>query len=441
MFRSSSLRLALFYTAGFSLAVVVLGLATAYATRGALSQEFDARIRTEAAALVQEFNDEGLQGLRDAVSERDQTPGAVDYGLREPGGKAMAGSLAAVSTAPGWSNLRMTGTNGGDREVRILTTVMPGGYRLMIGDDREHVEVLDGIFLRSFAWTLSGVVLLGLLGGFALSRDVHRRLAAITATAEAIIDGDLARRVPVGGSDDDLGRLAATLNRMLDRISALMDSLKQVSTDIAHDLRTPLTRLRQRLEDNIEHARLGRADDLEATLTDLDEILGTFAALMRIAQIEGGVRRAGFQPTDLASAARTAAEAFLPTAEDAGQTLVTDCPLPVVIHGDRELLVQMVVNLIENALRHAGQGANVVVRAVRDGADAVVRVSDDGPGIPPEERDRVLDRFYRLERSRTTPGSGLGLALVAAVARLHRAQVMLEDAEPGLTVTIRFPAD
>ena len=183
------------------------------------------------------------------------------------------------------------------------------------------------------------------------------------------------------------------------------------------------------------------AESIEAALAELDEILGTFAALLRIAQIESGARRAAFQPTDLAAAARNAAEAFLPDAEDAGQALSIDCPIPVMIQGDRELLVQMVVNLVENALRHAGAGAKVSVRVSRDGGEALMSVSDSGPGIPTEERERVLDRFYRSERSRSTPGNGLGLALVAAVARLHHAQISLLSGEPGLMVAVRFPVE
>jgi signal transduction histidine kinase len=280
-------------------------------------------------------------------------------------------------------------------------------------------------------------VFLGVAGGFALSGDVRRRLAAISGTAEAIIDGDLARRVPVRGADDELDRLALTFNRMLDRISALMESLKQVSNDIAHDLRTPLTRLRQKLEAGLA-APQERDAALESALTDLDSILDTFAALLRIAQIESGARRAAFRPCDLAALAQTVTDAFAPSAEDAHQSLKLAVEAPAVVDGYAELLTQMLVNLVENALRHAGENAAIAVRVGWRGGPTL-SVIDDGPGVPEAERERLFDRFYRLERSRSTPGSGLGLALVAAVAKLHGAAVSLEAAGPGLEARVSFP--
>jgi signal transduction histidine kinase len=436
MFRSTSLRLATLYTAVFAVSVLVLGAITLFTTRAALSEQFDARIRSESAALAQEFQVEGLTGVVEAVHERDRTAGALDYGVQGPGGEALAGRLAHIRTTPGWSVVPEGGAKAGE-PIRMLTVALPNGYRLVVGDDQERIEALDGAVLRGFGWAFVGVVILGVAGGYALSGDVHRRLAAISGTAEAIIDGDLSRRVPVRGSDDDLDRLAITFNRMLDRIAALMESLKQVSSDIAHDMRTPLTRLRQRLE-----AGLGapdeRAQTVEGALADLDAILDTFAALLRIAQIESGARRAAFQPADLTSIARTVVDAFAPSAEDARQSLTLDAPSPLLVDGDPELLTQMLVNLVENALRHAGPGARIEVAVSRRGGGAWLRVTDNGPGVPEAERERLFDRFYRLERSRSTPGSGLGLALVAAVAKLHGAEVSLADARPGLAAHVVF---
>jgi signal transduction histidine kinase len=267
---------------------------------------------------------------------------------------------------------------------------------------------------------------------------VHRRLAAISGTAEAIIDGDLGRRVPVRGSNDDLDRLAITFNRMLDRIATLMESLKQVSSDIAHDLRTPLTRLRQKLEAGLAVPG-DRAHALEGALVDLDSILDTFAGLLRIAQIESGARRAAFRSSDLSAIGHTVVEAFAPSAEDAQQTLRLEGDASVPVVGDPELLTQMLVNLVENALRHAGPGTDIRVTASRGESAATLAVIDNGPGVPSQDRERLFDRFYRLERSRSTPGSGLGLALVAAVARLHGAEVRLIAAEPGLEARVTFP--
>lgn len=438
MFRSTSLRLAALYTAAFALSVVALGAITLLTTRGALSEQFNARIQSESSALTQEFYSEGLDGVVQAVRERDRTPGALDYGLMGPDAKPLAGRLSRSGAAPGWSTVQTTQRDGEVEPIRVLTVALPGGYRLLVGDDEERIEALDGAVLRGFAWAFAGVVILGVAGGFALSRDVHRRLAAISGTAEAIIDGDLSRRVPVRGSHDDLDRLAETINRMLDRITALMESLRQVSNDIAHDLRTPLTRLRQRLEVGLAR-EAERGEAIEGALSDLDTILETFAALLRIAQIEGGARRAAFRATDLAQVAGTVVDAFAPSAEEMQQTLRLEGESDVVIDGDPELLTQMLVNLVENALRHAGEGAIIRVGAGRAQGAPVLWVADDGPGVPAAERDKLFDRFYRLEHSRSAPGSGLGLALVAAVARLHGAEVRLQDARPGLEARVGFP--
>ena len=442
MWRSASLRLAALYTLGFTAAVVVLGLVTLLTTRAALSRQFDDRVLSETAALTQEFRVEGLIGVSEAVQERDRTPGALDYGLEGPDGRPIAGRLAGRSAASGWSTLRMREASGEREKIRVHATTLARGYRLLVGGDDESIDAVDDLLARRFALATVGVVLIGLVGGYALARGMGRRIAAITDAAEAIIDGDLSRRVPGARSDDDLDRLAATFNRMLDRIAALMESLRQVSSDIAHDLRTPLTRLRGRLE-----ANLGRPVDgaeqtaaIEGALADLDAILATFAALLRIAQIEGGARRSAFQAIDLAAIARTVVDAFAPSAEDVGQRLELESPEGVVIEGDRELLTQMLVNLVENGLRHAGPKARVRVACAVVRGRPVLSVVDDGPGVPDSERERLFDRFHRLEASRSTPGSGLGLSMVAAVARLHGAEVTLHDADPGLDARVTFPA-
>ena len=437
MFRSTSLRLAALYTGAFALSVVVLGVMIFFATRRALAEQFDTRIRAESAALVQEFRTEGLEGVVSAVRERDRTPGALDYGLRGPKGENLAGRLATASAPRGWAIVREPGR--AHERVRVFTVALPDGHELQVGDDENQIEALDGAVVQGFGWALLGIVVLGAGGGMVMSAAVGRRLAAISDTAEAIIDGDLTRRVSVRGSQDDLDRLALTINRMLDRIASLMESLRQVSSDIAHDMRTPLTRLRHRLEEGLaDPAASGEA--LEGALDDLDAILETFAALLRIAQIEGGARRASFRSCDLTVVAKTVVDAFAPSAEDQHQTLVLDADGPAPVDGDAELLTQMLVNLVENALRHAGAGARVQVRVRGQAGEASVAVLDNGPGVPEAERSRVVDRFYRLEGSRTTPGSGLGLALVTAVAKLHGGELGLSDAAPGLEAKVTLPA-
>ncbi|MEO8925874.1 MAG: HAMP domain-containing sensor histidine kinase [Caulobacteraceae bacterium] len=439
MFRSSSLRLAAFYALAFAVAVAILGAVTLTTTRAALGRQFDARIAAESASLAQEYKTEGLMGVVQAVRERDATPGALDFGLQTLPGARVAGRLAAVRAPKGWSVLREDEAREGLEQTRILATDLPGGYRLLVGDDVGRVDALDGVLFERFILAFAALVLLGAAGGYGLARGVSRRVDSITATAEAIIDGDLTRRVPARGAGDDLDRLAASFNRMLDRIGALMENLRQVSNDIAHELRTPLTRLRTRLEAGLTRTGEGNREAvLEAALADLDAILGAFAALLRISQIEAGARRAAFRSIDLTELASTVVEAFAPSAEDAGGSLSLKADAPLIIEGDAELLTQMLVNMVENALRHAGSGAAVVVACRRAGGAPALSVADNGPGVPAAEREALFDRFHRLEASRSTPGSGLGLALVAAVAKLHGAEASLHDAAPGLEVRVTF---
>ena len=438
LFRTDSARLATLYTAVFAVAVIVLGAVALLAARSALKHQLDVRIQAEALALAQEYQTEGMKGVLDAVEERDRTPGALDYGLLGPDGRPLAGRLSGA-TRPGWSILRIPGH---PEELRVLTMAMPGGRRLIVGETLQQVSALDGDLLGAFGFAFLGVLVLGVVSGFALSRELQRRFSEMSGAAQAIIDGDLARRIPLRGAGDDLDALGATFNRMLDRISALMDSLRQVSNDIAHDLRTPLTRLRQRLEASLQvDGAEAQTVAIEAALADLDAILDTFAALLRIAQIEAGTRRARFQSVDLSALVATVAEAFGPSAEEGRRSLSAEAAGSVIVDGDAELLTQALVNMVENALRHTPPGAHVQVGAGLDERGAFVVVRDDGPGAPTEEMPRLFDRFYRLERSRSTPGNGLGLALVAAVARLHDARAELGDAGPGLEVRIIFPRE
>jgi len=440
LLRSTSVRIAALYTAMFAAAVVVLGVVTALATRSALERELDSRIQSEALALAQEDKTEGIAGVVQAVRERDGAPGALAYGLVGPDGRAIAGRLAARSPAPGWSTLPIAERSDDADRIRMFTMALSGGHRLIVGADEERIEILDGAVVRAFGFAFLGVLVLGAGSGFALSRSVHRRFAEMSGAAEAIIDGDLARRIPLRGGGDDFDHLAGTFNRMLDRISALMDSLRQVSSDVAHDLRTPLTRLRHRLEAGLmTGADEDQAAAMEGALADVDAILDTFAALLRIAQIEGGARRAAFREIDIATVAAAVVEAFTPSAEEGRRSLQLERAAAPTVEGDRELLTQMLVNLVDNALTHTPCGSAIEVIVGESRGTPFLAVRDNGLGVPADAKRTLFDRFVRLERSRTTPGNGLGLALVAAVARLHGAHVELRDADPGLHVVVTFP--
>jgi signal transduction histidine kinase len=437
---STSFRLAALYTAGFSVAVAVLGLIAMLSTRAALIEEFDARLQADQVSVIDGYDKADLRGLLREMGEASAGPGALLYGVQTEAGAPIQGPLAGLRTPPGVSLVRMT-LGGKPETLRVLTTDLGGRYRLLDGDKAGRIEALSRKVLWGFGLAFAALLVIGNAAGLALSRAVQKRMIAISGTAEAIIDGDLGRRIPVRRGDDDLSRLAVTLNRMLDRIGVLMDSLRQVTSDVAHDLRTPLSRLRQRLERSARQAEdPAHRAEIEGALRDVDAILVTFAALLRISEIEAGARRAAFRPVDLQALARAVAEDFAPAAEDAGHRLEFQAGPPVWIEGDAELLTQMTVNLVENALRHTPQGCTVhLAAAVEPGAASLV-VVDNGPGVPEAERARLFDRFYRLERSRSTSGSGLGLSMVQAVARLHRGEARLHDGMPGLKAKVLFPA-
>jgi signal transduction histidine kinase len=373
------------------------------------------------------------------------------YLLQSPAGEKIEGNLPAMAPVEGWTVMPMPAASP-DAVVKLAESDhghsmtasgrrLPGGEFLLVGENRYRVTKAYEAILTALGWGIAITVLMALGGGILLGVGFLRRIEEINRTSRAIMEGNLSNRVPTRGSGDEMERLAVNLNAMLDRIQSLMESLKRVSDDIAHDLRTPLSRLRHRLEVAREKARVGTdcGAVIEESVTEVDAILQTFTALLRIAQIESGTRRSGFADMDLARVVSSVAETYAAVAEDRGQSIVTAIDLATPLHGDRELLTQMTANLIENSLRHCPANARVEVMLSRAGGAPLLSIADTGPGIPPAEREKVFRRFYRLEASRTTPGSGLGLALVKAVAELHGATVELLDNDPGLRINVRFP--
>lgn len=335
---------------------------------------------------------------------------------------------------------RHNGENATDN-ILVATRSLAENMRLVVADNLESVEDVENVVLNAFFIALALAIVLGLGASILFTRSMLRRVDSVTRTAEAIIGGGLSQRIALSGSGDDFDRLSATLNTMLDRIADLLENLRQVSNDIAHDLRTPLARLRQKLEDARIHA-VSTTDcerAIDRATEEADALLNTFSALLRIAQIEAGVRRSSFRTVDLSDVMQAVFEAYGPVAEDAGRLLEADIQTTVKINGDRELLIQLFSNLVENAFRHTPSKSRIAIRLSCRNAIAIAEISDNGPGIPEYERDRVFRRFYRLEESRTTPGNGLGLSLVAAIVDLHRATLELSDNDSGLKVTIQFP--
>lgn len=445
LLRVASFRFAALYVALFAASALVLGVAVFLEARSALQKQMADRIEAEASFLGSEYSAGGLDHLLTLVRSRGRGTSALDYLVEDRDGQYLAGEMSArAGLMPGWSviDVPQAEEDGGRSEqVRALVTDLGDGLLLAVGGDLGQITEIEEAIATAFLWTVGLAALLGIGGGILLSRAFLTRVDAIARTAEAIIGGDLGRRVPMRGTDDDLDRLAATLNHMLDRIGILMASLHQISSDVAHDLRTPLSRLYQRLEDARTHARSVAEYEaaVDAALSEAEGLLNTFSALLRIAQVEGASPREGFRPVNLSEIADSVADAYCPDAEAAGHQLNATIAQGIVVHGDQELLTQALSNLVENALRHTPAGTRILISLTADPETGpVLAVEDNGPGVPAADLPLLTDRFYRGERSRTTPGNGLGLSLVGAVADLHGAHLALEILDTGLRVSLAF---
>lgn len=451
--RTIGFRLAAVYAGVFGLSVLVLFAVLYWITGSALRQQQVASIESDVAMLVEDHGRGGLSEAADAIERRlaSVVHRRAVYLLLDSDGRKIAGDLAPRPPHPGWQDLSAPEESDDDagsdernddgaHRLIGLGVALPDGSFLLVGRDAYPIVEAEEAIVRAFGWLFGMSVLLAVFGGGVLSLGFLRRVDAINRTTRAIIDGRLTDRVPTRGTHDELDKLALNLNEMLDRVQSLMESLRQVSSDIAHDLRTPLSRLRHHLEGARLKAR--SIHDYETAvddaIADTDAILQTFAALLRIAQIEARTRKAAFTMVDLSGVFRSILDAYSAVAEDGGRFLRADIAPAVRIPGDRELLTQMLANLVENAIRHTAAGTEISLRLQRRGEGAFATVADTGPGVPAEARKMVFRRFLRLERSRTTAGSGLGLALVAAVADLHGIAITLADNEPGLKVLLDF---
>ncbi|MFC3674032.1 sensor histidine kinase [Ferrovibrio xuzhouensis] len=454
-FRTLGFRLSMLYAGLFVVSTGLLFGIVYWIAAQVLQQQNVTILQNEVAALTEGVAPPSANGVATEIDRRLQEGKyrPLYYRLETSAGNKLSGNLPALRLQPGWHKFsypvgQLTSYPPEDEDehtIRLLglTSRLPSGDLLSVAVDTYRSREAKEAIIRAFSWAAAAGLILALIGGLLLSRGFLRRIDAINRATQAIMDGNLSRRIEVIGGGDELDRLSSNLNEMLDRLQALMEGLRQVSNDIAHDLRTPLSRLKQRLED-VQAADTTREGYRIATglaLQDASEALTTFSALLRIAQIEAGTRRSQFTEIDLCELLTDLAATYGPVAEDLGKTISTELTPAVRIQGDRELLTQMFVNIIENALRHTNQSASVsLVLRMLDGVPTA-EVVDDGPGIPPAEREKVFRRFYRLEGSRSTPGNGLGLALVAAVAELHRIRISLEDNQPGLTVRLSFPID
>ena len=447
LFRSASFRFAVVYALLLAASAAALAMFLWWSTAGLLDRQTEAAIHADAQGLSERWAEGGLPAL--VLTIEDRIAGNVDddaiYLLVDPMMRRIAGNLdrwpTAVRRADAWYELPVRRA-GITSLARLQRYDLPNGFHLLIGRDVQVRAQLRTLLTDALLWAL---VIVGAMatGGALLVRSLFRRtLANVSATATAIAAGDFAQRVKLSGRGDEFDQLAETINDMLDRIGRLMDGVRQVSNAIAHDLRTPITRARTRLEDAALHAH--SPEELQAAIeratADLDGIVAVFQALLRIAEIEAGSRRSAFCRFDLAPMLADVAELYGAVAEDQRVTLAMQAPEHLPAYGDRELVQQAVANLVDNAVKFSPPDGQVRLRAAATPPGVEIAVADQGPGIPADDRARATERFFRGEAARSTPGAGLGLALVQAVAQLHQGTLRLDDAAPGLLAVLTLPA-
>jgi signal transduction histidine kinase len=456
LLRTTAFQLTLVYLLIFVLFAVSLLGYFALNTRRLITEQITRTVTSEVGRLREQYREAGIRGLVLFIDLRSRRPGSNLYLVTTPTGEALAGNVGALAPGaldhPGWVEAqyrRIEARDDTEHRALVLVVELPGGFRLLVGRDLEERERIYGIIANAGRWSFALVVVLGVAGGFFVSRRVLKRIDAMTDTAHTIMAGDLAGRLPVAGTGDELDRLAENVNAMLERIEALMRGLKEVSDNIAHDLKTPLTRLRNRCEQALRNAKSDgdyRAA-LESTIAESDDLIRTFDALLMIARAESGQARDNMTEFDAAAIVRDVGELYEPLAEQKGLVLKVEAPLAAPVRGNRELISQALANLIDNAIKYASPDASkingvpteIVVKAGAEGERITLAVEDRGPGIAEFERGRVVERFVRLEQARSQPGSGLGLSLAAAVARLHGGELKLEDNRPGLRSVIALP--
>ncbi|MGE0718926.1 MAG: ATP-binding protein [Alphaproteobacteria bacterium] len=448
--RTTTFRLALAYLAIFVASSITLLAFIWWATTGAIDRETEQIIEAEITGLAEQYRQRSIVGLLRVVNERSmgERGDEMRYLVAGPRYEHIAGNLSAwpaeLRDKRGLVEATLPVARGDHAELRktmVLLLDLPNGFHLLVGRDmKERGEFRERV-LGALAWSLALTLALGILGGHWVSRHLMRRVDSINRTSAEIRAGDLKRRVPVGGKGDEFDQLALSLNAMLDQIERLMSGMRQVTANIAHDLRTPLNRLRARLEvtllekPDVERYR----EALQATVDEADRLIATFNAMLSIADAEAGARPDALSNIPLAPLVDQVAELYEPLAEEKGLAFSVVHEGDATAKADRHLLSQAVANLLDNAIKYTPAGGKVTIRSTAAPAGAEIVVADTGPGIPPESRDVVLERFVRLEQSRSTPGNGLGLSLVAAVARMHGATLTLDDNTPGLRVTLRFP--
>jgi len=452
LLQTSTFRLAAFYLTVFAISVGAILAYIYWNTAILLERQIEDTVEAEVQGLAEQYRIRGPRGLLEIIKSRSSDADGAVYILTNSVGRKLAGNLQALPAEAigerGTIDFKFpyeTGRGLVDHTARAFFIRLDGGFHLVVGRDVEERRQFNRIIRTSLFWALGLTLVLGVGGGLLMSRNFLRRVDEINGASRAIMAGDLGERMPVSGTGDEIDRLSESLNDMLDQINRLMTGMKEVSSNVAHDLRTPLTRLRARAEDAL---RSSSAEEhkaaLEANIAEADGLLTTFNALLSIARAEAGQMRDGFQDTDLVALLGDLAELYAPIAEDAGGSLVLKVPDAAVVRADRQLVAQAMTNLLDNAIKYGRDEKSGVPEIVLQVTKLkpggwTVDVSDTGPGIEAVDRERVKGRFVRLDTSRSKPGSGLGLALVDSVMKLHGGEFEIVGADPGLVAKLHFP--
>lgn len=450
LLRTSTFRLAALYLLLFALSVSALLGYVYWNTAVLLERQTDDTIRAEVQALADQYRFRGLRGIIDTIERRSRDDRGSLYLLTDAAGIRIAGNLDFLPPQAGsddqWIEFPLEVARGGRPErhvARAFHADLAGDFDLIVGRDVDALRQFAGIMRVTLLYALAIALVLGLGGGLLMSRNFLRRVDAITAASRTIMAGDMGGRMPVSGSGDELDRLALALNQMLDQIERLMAGMREVSSNVAHDLKTPLTRIKAMVEAAL---RSGQPDAyhaaLEKTVDESDRLLQTFNALLSIARAEAGQARSGLEAADASAIIADVAELYEPMVEEQGGSLQLNTGTGLRVRADRQLLAQAISNLIDNALKYGareGEGPQITVRGYIEAGKVVIAVGDRGEGIAPSDRGRVTERFVRLESSRSRPGNGLGLSLVSGVMKLHDGVLVLDDNRPGLLAKLELP--
>jgi len=443
--RTTTFLLTFRYMILFFVSVTILFVFVSWSATGFVEQETDAAILAEVAGLKEQFIQRGPQGLARVVAMRISAnpDGDAVYLIADADLKPLVGSIsewpALTSDTGGWVSFEHIEADGDSITVRARVFAPQPDLRLIIGRKIRVLTQLAELFNRTLSWGLTITLALALATGLFMSNNVLRRVGQFNSTSKRIMAGDLSQRIVTTGSGDEFDELANNLNAMMNQIESLMSNIQHISDNIAHDLRTPLTRLRNRLEDLQQEANSTERDEIEDCIEDADGLLATFASLLSIARIESGTYEAALNPVNLSQCVRDGYELYKALADEKSISLSCDAPGTIEVRGDRNLLFQAITNLLDNAIKYTQAGGNVSIHLRRELEQVVLSVADSGPGIPADMRGQVLQRFFRLDKSRSEPGAGLGLSLVQAIAQHHGVRIELDDNTPGLLIRLIFP--